>query len=133
MQQTINQTLQFQVKHEQDLDCGGGYIKLLPASSKGQMKDFGGETPYSVMFGEHERRQEHAGGDGGVVGGSFEQPAPPSMHAVRPPRLHDAHLLLSTPHSRPKPHNNTNTQHNATQHPQQKAPTSAASARARRT
>lgn len=24
--------LQFQVKHEQDLDCGGGYIKLLPGS-----------------------------------------------------------------------------------------------------
>jgi calreticulin len=43
--------LQFSVKHEQDLDCGGGYIKLLPASSKSKMKDFGGETPYSVMFG----------------------------------------------------------------------------------
>lgn len=43
--------LQFQVKHEQDLDCGGGYIKLLPGSSKSKMKDFGGETPYSVMFG----------------------------------------------------------------------------------
>lgn len=43
--------LQFQVKHEQDLDCGGGYIKLLPSSSKSKMKDFGGETPYSVMFG----------------------------------------------------------------------------------
>ena len=24
--------LQFQVKHEQNLDCGGGYIKLIPAS-----------------------------------------------------------------------------------------------------
>jgi calreticulin len=24
--------LQFQVKHEQSLDCGGGYIKLIPAS-----------------------------------------------------------------------------------------------------
>lgn len=24
--------LQFSAKHEQDLDCGGGYIKLLPAS-----------------------------------------------------------------------------------------------------
>eukprot|EP00877_Chromochloris_zofingiensis_P002101 jgi/Chrzof1/11892/Cz06g13230.t1 len=43
--------LQFSAKHEQDLDCGGGYIKLLPASSKSQMKDFGGETPYSIMFG----------------------------------------------------------------------------------
>ena len=42
---------QFQVKHEQDLDCGGGYIKLVPASSKSKMKDFGGDTPYSIMFG----------------------------------------------------------------------------------
>lgn len=41
--------LQFSVKHEQKLDCGGGYIKLLPASS--EMADFGGDTPYSIMFG----------------------------------------------------------------------------------
>mmetsp|Transcript_23044 Transcript_23044/g.50565 ORF Transcript_23044/g.50565 Transcript_23044/m.50565 type:complete len:407 (-) Transcript_23044:680-1900(-) len=43
--------LQFSVKHEQDIDCGGGYIKLIPATSASQMKDFGGETPYSIMFG----------------------------------------------------------------------------------
>lgn len=43
--------LQFQVRHAQDLDCGGGYIKLLPASSGATMKDFGGDTPYSIMFG----------------------------------------------------------------------------------
>ncbi|KAG2444888.1 hypothetical protein HXX76_001625 [Chlamydomonas incerta] len=43
--------VQFSVKHEQDLDCGGGYIKLLPATSEKQMADFGGETPYSIMFG----------------------------------------------------------------------------------
>jgi len=41
--------LQFSVKHEQKLDCGGGYIKLLPESS--DMADFGGDTPYSIMFG----------------------------------------------------------------------------------
>jgi len=43
--------LQFQVKHEQSLDCGGGYIKLVPASSKDSMPSFSGETPYSIMFG----------------------------------------------------------------------------------
>ena len=47
--------LQFTVKHEQNLDCGGGYIKLMPAkSSKGEdfdAKKFGGDTEYSVMFG----------------------------------------------------------------------------------
>jgi calreticulin len=41
--------LQFSVKHEQGLDCGGGYIKLMPASSS--MEDFSGDTPYSIMFG----------------------------------------------------------------------------------
>lgn len=43
--------LQFSAKHEQKLDCGGGYIKLLPESSKDQMEGFGGDTPYSIMFG----------------------------------------------------------------------------------
>ncbi|EMS59406.1 Calreticulin [Triticum urartu] len=41
--------LQFSVKHEQDLACGGGYVKLLPADV--DQKKFGGETPYSIMFG----------------------------------------------------------------------------------
>lgn len=36
--------LQFQVKHEQDLDCGGGYIKLLEGDV--DQKAFGGDTPY---------------------------------------------------------------------------------------
>lgn len=41
--------LQYSVKHEQDLDCGGGYIKLVPGSvSKSKMKEFGGDTPYSM-------------------------------------------------------------------------------------
>jgi len=43
--------LQFSVKHEQDLKCGGGYIKLVPASAASKMADFGGDTPYSIMFG----------------------------------------------------------------------------------
>ncbi|CAK9183095.1 unnamed protein product [Ilex paraguariensis] len=40
---------QFSVKHEQKLDCGGGYMKLL--SGKVDQKKFGGGTPYSIMFG----------------------------------------------------------------------------------
>ncbi|XXG80463.1 hypothetical protein AAC387_Pa09g1323 [Persea americana] len=40
---------QFSVKHEQKLDCGGGYMKLL--SGEVDQKKFGGETPYSIMFG----------------------------------------------------------------------------------
>ena len=41
--------LQYTVKHEQNLDCGGGYIKLAP---KGVDQDkFGGDSDYSIMFG----------------------------------------------------------------------------------
>ncbi|CAN6724537.1 unnamed protein product [Malus baccata var. baccata] len=40
---------QFSVKHEQKLDCGGGYIKLL--SGDVDQKKFGGDSPYSIMFG----------------------------------------------------------------------------------
>lgn len=36
------------VKHEQGLDCGGGYIKLLPAFNP---KEFSGDSEYFMMFG----------------------------------------------------------------------------------
>ena len=39
---------QFSVKHEQKLDCGGGYMKLL-SDDVDQMK-FGGDTPYRYTF-----------------------------------------------------------------------------------
>jgi len=39
----------YTVKHEQNIDCGGAYIKLLPPGF--EAKKFGGETPYAVMFG----------------------------------------------------------------------------------
>ena len=38
----------FSVKHEQGLDCGGGYIKLLPAFDA---KSFNGDSEYLLMFG----------------------------------------------------------------------------------
>ncbi|XP_024538755.1 calreticulin [Selaginella moellendorffii] len=41
--------VQFSVKHEQNLDCGGGYIKILGGDV--DQKTFGGDTPYSIMFG----------------------------------------------------------------------------------
>jgi len=46
--------IQLSVKHEQNIDCGGGYVKLIPASSLSDQKDFKGgqeETQYNVMFG----------------------------------------------------------------------------------
>lgn len=46
--------IQYSVKNEQNLDCGGGYLKVLPASSgpaSNDLKDYDNETPYSIMFG----------------------------------------------------------------------------------
>jgi len=41
--------LQFSAKHPQNIDCGGGYIKLLPSSTN--QKNFNGDSPYYIMFG----------------------------------------------------------------------------------
>jgi len=41
--------LQYTVKHEQGIDCGGGYIKLFPADTK--QDTMNGDSPYNVMFG----------------------------------------------------------------------------------
>jgi len=41
--------LQFQVKHEQTIDCGGGYLKVM--GSDIDQVNFHGETPYHIMFG----------------------------------------------------------------------------------
>merc|ERR1711941_33700 len=40
---------QFSIKNEQRLDCGGGYIKLLPAGVDQQ--NYNGDSPYNIMFG----------------------------------------------------------------------------------
>lgn len=41
--------IQFTVKHEQNIDCGGGYAKLFPKDL--DQKDMHGDTPYLIMFG----------------------------------------------------------------------------------
>jgi calreticulin len=41
--------LQFRIKHEQNIDCGGGYVKLLPKSV--DQKSFNGDSEYNIMFG----------------------------------------------------------------------------------
>lgn len=49
-----NLYIQFSVKHEQNIDCGGGYVKLVPGDALADQKDFQGgasETKYNVMFG----------------------------------------------------------------------------------
>jgi len=41
--------LQFSVKHEQNIDCGGGYIKLFPSTL--ELDKMNGDSPYHIMFG----------------------------------------------------------------------------------
>jgi len=41
--------VQFSVKHEQNIDCGGGYIKIFPAGL--DQATFNGDTDYNIMFG----------------------------------------------------------------------------------
>ncbi|KAG2463495.1 calreticulin [Polypterus senegalus] len=45
--QTI--VIQFTVKHEQSIDCGGGYIKLFPSNLN--QEDMHGDSEYNIMFG----------------------------------------------------------------------------------
>jgi len=40
---------QFSVKHEQNIDCGGGYFKLLPGPL--DQTKFNGDSKYNIMFG----------------------------------------------------------------------------------
>jgi len=41
--------IQLSVKHEQNIDCGGGYVKVFPSTM--DQKDMHGESPYNIMFG----------------------------------------------------------------------------------
>ena len=41
--------LQYSVKHTQKIDCGGGYVKVLPADV--DQENFNGDSQYYIMFG----------------------------------------------------------------------------------
>jgi len=41
--------VQYSVKFEQGIDCGGGYLKLSPSTA--DQKDYHGDTVYNIMFG----------------------------------------------------------------------------------
>jgi len=41
--------IQFSVKHEQKIDCGGGYVKVYPSDT--DQKGLTGDSPYHIMFG----------------------------------------------------------------------------------
>jgi len=41
--------IQFTVKHEQNIDCGGGYVKVFPSDL--DQANMHGDSPYNIMFG----------------------------------------------------------------------------------
>ncbi|XP_041033211.1 calreticulin-like [Carcharodon carcharias] len=41
--------VQFTVKHEQTIDCGGGYVKIFPSTL--DQSDMHGDSNYNIMFG----------------------------------------------------------------------------------
>lgn len=41
--------VQFTVKHEQKIDCGGGYLKVFPGTV--ELEEMHGDSPYNIMFG----------------------------------------------------------------------------------
>jgi len=41
--------IQFSVKHQQNIDCGGGYVKILPEGL--DQATFNGDSSYNIMFG----------------------------------------------------------------------------------
>merc|ERR1711934_278169 len=41
--------IQYSVKHEQDIDCGGGYLKIAPSDAQGEKVQ--GDSKYNIMFG----------------------------------------------------------------------------------
>lgn len=54
--------IQFSAHFEQDIDCGGGYVKVVPEGT--DLKKFDGSTEYGIMFGPdicgYEKKMIHA-------------------------------------------------------------------------
>lgn len=48
--------IQFSVKHEQKIDCGGGYVKVYPAGT--DQTGLTGDSPYHIMFGKNSSRSD---------------------------------------------------------------------------
>lgn len=55
--------IQYSMRYDQDIECGGAYIKLLNGGDKFDAAAFGGDAPYSIMFGPdmcgHSNKKTH--------------------------------------------------------------------------
>ncbi|KAL7721288.1 Calreticulin [Entamoeba marina] len=46
-----NLVVQYNLKFEQNIDCGGGYIKLMPKNALDSLEKFTPDSQYNIMFG----------------------------------------------------------------------------------
>ena len=46
-----NLVVQYEVRFNKGLDCGGAYVKLLAEESLSNLEDVDNESPYIIMFG----------------------------------------------------------------------------------
>ncbi|XP_069130628.1 calnexin-like isoform X2 [Argopecten irradians] len=51
--------VQYEVKFQNGIDCGGAYVKLLSDDKKLDLKKFHDKTPYTVMFGPDKCGMDH--------------------------------------------------------------------------
>ncbi|BFZ24213.1 hypothetical protein BsWGS_27251 [Bradybaena similaris] len=51
--------VQYEVKFQRGIDCGGAYIKLLSKSNDLNLKQFTDKTPYTIMFGPDKCGNDH--------------------------------------------------------------------------
>ncbi|KAK3099609.1 hypothetical protein FSP39_007002 [Pinctada imbricata] len=51
--------VQYEVRYQSGIDCGGAYVKLLSAGAKTDLKNFHDKTPYTIMFGPDKCGMDH--------------------------------------------------------------------------
>jgi calnexin len=51
--------VQYEVKFQQGMECGGAYVKLLSDSPQLDLGQFGDKTPYTIMFGPDKCGNDH--------------------------------------------------------------------------
>lgn len=51
--------MQYEVKFQNGMDCGGAYVKLLTDSPALNLKEFNDKTPYTIMFGPDKCGMDH--------------------------------------------------------------------------
>lgn len=82
--------VQFTVKHEQNIDCGGGYVKLFPASLN--QEDMHGDSEYNIMFGGS---PSPSVAHRGAVRGPPSPPVPPPGPDICGPGTKKVHVIFN--------------------------------------